>query len=150
MSFHARRAAPQDADLLLAMATDFHIEDGSPLDEAGKATIHDVASGVDLAPAFLLVEDNTVVGYFVLTLGYSMENGGTDGFIDDIYLIPPVRGRGLGKQALALALKEARNCGIRVLLLEVEAHNNRAYNLYTAMGFADTKRRLMRQVLTKE
>jgi ribosomal protein S18 acetylase RimI-like enzyme len=150
MSFHARRATKQDAGLLLAMARDFHIEDGSPLNEAGEATIHDVASGVDLAPAFLLAENDEIVGFFVLTLGYSMENGGTDGFIDDIYLIPRVRGRGLGKQAVALALEEARGCGIRVLLLEVEAHNGRAYNLYTAMGFADTKRRLMRLVLAEE
>jgi ribosomal protein S18 acetylase RimI-like enzyme len=150
MSFHARRATPQDADLLLAMARDFHIEDGSPLDRAGEATIHDVASGVDLAPAYLLVEDDEIVGFFVLTLGYSMENGGTDGFIDDIYLIPQVRGRGLGKQAIALTLEEARKCGIRVLLLEVEAHNGRAYNLYTRMGFTDTKRCLLRLVLTEE
>jgi ribosomal protein S18 acetylase RimI-like enzyme len=46
-----------------------------------------------------------------------------------------------------LALEESRNCGIRVLLLEVEANNDRAYGLYTSMGFTDTKRRLMRLVL---
>jgi ribosomal protein S18 acetylase RimI-like enzyme len=37
--------------------------------------------------------------------------------------------------------------GIRALLLEVEAHNDRAYGLYRKMGFVDTQRRLLRQVL---
>jgi ribosomal protein S18 acetylase RimI-like enzyme len=37
-----------------------------------------------------------------------------------------------------------------VLLLEVEAHNDRAYHLYASMGFTDTKRRLMRLVLAED
>jgi ribosomal protein S18 acetylase RimI-like enzyme len=150
MSLAARPATPEDGGLLLEMSRAFHLEDGSPLDAAGEATLGDVAAGVALAPAYLLLENATVVGFFILTLGYSVENGGTDGFIDDIYLIPQVRGRGLGKRAVALALEEARKCGIRVLLLEVEAHNARAYNLYLDAGFTDTKRRLLRLVLAQE
>lgn len=147
MSLTTRRALPEDAPLLLAMAQDFHVEDGSPLDAAAQATIAHVAAGEPLAPAYLLHEDGAVIGFFILTLGYSVENGGTDGFIDDIYLIPEARGRGLGKKSVALAMAEAKAIGIRVLLLEVEAHNGRAYDLYRKMGFADTQRRLLRMVL---
>ena len=39
---------------------------------------------------------------------------------------------------------------IRVLLLEVEAANDRAYQLYCKMGFDDTKRRLLRQVIAED
>jgi ribosomal protein S18 acetylase RimI-like enzyme len=134
----------------LSLARDFHSEDGHPLNPAGEASIRDVAAGVDLAPAFLLVEGGRIIGFFVLSLGYSPEHGGTDGFIDDIYIIPDCRGRGLGRQALDLALAESRNCGIRVLLLEVEANNDRAYHLYESMGFTDTRRRLMRLVLAED
>ncbi len=147
MSLTARPITAADADLFLEMARNFHVEDGHALTPAGEASIREVAGGVPLAPSFLLLEDDAPVGFFVLSLGYSPEHGGTDGFIDDIYLLPEVRGRGLGKQAMKLALAESRKCGIRVLLLEVEADNDRAYNLYSAMGFTDTKRRLMRLVL---
>jgi len=147
MSLTARKIMPQDAELFLDMARKFHIEDGHALTPAGEASIREVANGVDLAPSFMLLEDDAPVGFFVLSLGYSPEHGGTDGFIDDLYLVPEVRGRGLGKRAIELALEESRNCGIRVLLLEVEANNDRAYGLYTSMGFTDTKRRLMRLVL---
>jgi ribosomal protein S18 acetylase RimI-like enzyme len=146
----ARRITAADADLFLRLAVDFHVEDGHALNAAGAASIRDVAAGVALAPAFFLLEDGAVVGFFVLSLGYSPEHGGTDGFIDDLYLIPDVRGRGLGRQAIELALNEARACGVRVLLLEVEAENDRAYRLYSSMGFSDTKRRLMRLVLAEE
>jgi ribosomal protein S18 acetylase RimI-like enzyme len=146
----ARRITAADADAFLALARDFHIEDGHALNEAGERSIREVAAGVDLAPAFFLVEGEDVVGFFVLSLGYSPEHGGTDGFIDDIYIVPEHRGRGLGRKALDLALNESRKCGIRVLLLEVEAHNDRAYHLYASMGFTDTKRRLMRLVLAED
>ncbi|WP_442865419.1 GNAT family N-acetyltransferase [Acidocella sp. MX-AZ03] len=51
---------------------------------------------------------------------------------------------------MGLAIAAAREVGIRVLLLEVEAHNERAYSLYRKMGFADTKRRLLRQVIAED
>jgi len=145
-----RRARSEDAPLLLRMSRDFHIEDGSPLNAAAEASIADVAAGVTLAPAYMLEEDGEPAGFFILTLGYSVENGGTDGFIDDFYLIPEARGRGLGQQAVALAMEEAKALGMRTLLLEVEAHNDRAYELYRKMGFADTQRRLLRQVLVED
>jgi ribosomal protein S18 acetylase RimI-like enzyme len=150
MTLYAEKITTAGADIFLAMAETFHIEDGHPLTASGKASIRDVAAGVDLAPAFFLVENGEKIGFFVLSLGYSPEHGGTDGFIDDIYIAPEHRGRGLGRQALDLALEESRNCGVRVLLLEVEANNDRAYHLYTSIGFTDTKRRLLRLVLAED
>lgn len=89
MSLTARRATPEDAPALLQMCRDFHLEDGSPLDAAGEATIEHVAKGEPMAPAYMLEENGAPAGFFILTLGYSVENGGMDGFIDDIYLLPP-------------------------------------------------------------
>src|SRR5271156_939611 len=99
MSLTARRATPDDAPTLLQMCRDFHAEDGSPLDAAGEATIEHVAKGEPMAPAYMLEENNIPAGFFILTLGYSVENGGMDGFIDDIYLLPHLRGKGLGRIA---------------------------------------------------
>jgi ribosomal protein S18 acetylase RimI-like enzyme len=150
MTLTARRATADDAPALLRMCRDFHNEDGSPLDAAGEATITHVAKGEPLAPAYMLEDNGSLAGYFILTLGYSVENGGMDGFIDDIFLLPELRGRGLGRKAVALAVEAAKDVGIRALLLEVEAHNERAYGLYRKMGFADTQRRLLRQVIAED
>jgi ribosomal protein S18 acetylase RimI-like enzyme len=66
------------------------------------------------------------VGYVVITLGYSIEYGGRDGFIDDLYLVP--------EPAL----------GIGTLHLEVETGNDYASRLYRRAGFEATGRRLLR------
>ncbi|MEE3502717.1 GNAT family N-acetyltransferase [Acidiphilium acidophilum] len=146
----ATLARPDDIPVLLALARAFHVEDGHPMDAAAEAataaSVHGVGDAA-LAPTYLLRWQGGVVGYFVLSLGYSPEHGGTDAFIDDIYLVPGVRGRGLGRVAVEAAVAAARERGVRVMMLEVEKHNERAYRLYESLGFRDTERRLMRRYL---
>jgi ribosomal protein S18 acetylase RimI-like enzyme len=136
---------PQDAPLLLAMARDFHREDGHPLDPAGEDAVAAIAAGEPLARAWLLREGEAVLGYLLITIGYSIEYGGRDGFIDDLYLKPEARGRGLGAKMMELALAQAAELGIRTLHLEVEAGNDPALGLYRRAGFEETGRRLMRR-----
>ena len=79
----------------------------------------------------------------MLSLGFSIEHGGRDGFIDDLYLVPAARGMGLGRALLAFAVGEAEKLGIRMLHLEVEPGNDRAHDLYRRNGFTESGRRLM-------
>jgi ribosomal protein S18 acetylase RimI-like enzyme len=137
-------AREADADALLAMACAFHNEDGHPLDPRGEAAVVQVARGEPFARAWILRDGSAAVGYVVITLGYSIEYGGRDGFIDDLYLIPEARGRGLGRKLLEFTLTEAAALGIRTLHLEVEAENEYAGRLYRRAGFEATGRRLMR------
>jgi ribosomal protein S18 acetylase RimI-like enzyme len=137
-------AGEADADALLVMARAFHHEDGHPLDRMGEAAVVQVARGEPFARAWLLRDDRAAVGYVVITLGYSIEYGGRDGFIDDLYIVPEARGRGLGKKLLDFTLTEAAALGIRTLHLEVETENEHAGRLYRRAGFEATSRRLMR------
>ena len=141
--FAVRPADAGDLDILLALAEAFHAEDGHALDEGGRGALAAIAAGEPLARAWLFELEGRAVGYGVLTLGFSVEYGGRDGFLDDFYLAPDARGRGLGRQALAFLEAEARALGIRVLHLEVEAGNGRAETLYRRSGFRDNGRRLM-------
>ena len=80
----------------------------------------------------------------IITLGFSVEYGGRDGFIDDLYLVPAARGRGVGRKLIDFALAQARELGVGTLHLEVETGNDAATRLYRAAGFTETGRRLMR------
>jgi ribosomal protein S18 acetylase RimI-like enzyme len=134
----------EDAAALLEMARAFHREDGHPLSAMGEAAIRQVARGEPLARCWIVRQRGNVSGYVVITLGYSVEYGGRDGYIDDLYLIPEVRGDGSGRHLLDFALEQARLLGIGVLHLEVDPNNDRALQLYRARGFEDTGRRLLR------
>jgi ribosomal protein S18 acetylase RimI-like enzyme len=129
--------------LLLRLARDFHAEDGHPLSERGAAALSQVARGHPLARAWLIEERGEVVGYTVLGLGFGIEYGGADAFVDDLYLIPVARGRGLGRQVLQLVEAEALRLGLAALFLVVDPENAPARRLYDRQGFAGTHWLLM-------
>ena len=144
-------ATVADLDALLALARAFHAEDGHALSQAGACALAAVAGGEPLARCWLVRPAGRAVGYVVLSLGFSIEHGGRDGFIDDLYLVPAARGMGLGRALLAFAVGEAEKLGIRMLHLEVEPGNDRAHDLYRRNGFTESGRRLMsRRLATRE
>ncbi|MBV8614769.1 MAG: GNAT family N-acetyltransferase [Acetobacteraceae bacterium] len=134
-----------DGTVLLEMARAFHAEDGHPLEASSEAAVLQVAAGETLTRAWIVRRATEAVGYLILTLGYSVEYGGRDGFIDDLYLKPELRGHGIGKRLLDFALEQAAVLGINTLHLEVESGNARAERLYREAGFEETGRRLMRR-----
>ncbi len=122
----------------------YYVEDGHAFHEerqpAALAAL--VAGGTALGHGWLVRHRGQPVGYVVLTLGFSIEAGGCEGCIDELYLVPEVRGRGLGRRVLALLEGEAARLGVRRLFLEVE-HGNRAIALYRRAGFVDHGRYLL-------
>jgi ribosomal protein S18 acetylase RimI-like enzyme len=79
------------------------------------------------------------LGHLVLTTGHSLEHGGAYYLLDELYLDPRARGRGLGRQALDLAARHARSRQARSLRLEVSPANRHARALYQRAGFGSTR-----------
>jgi ribosomal protein S18 acetylase RimI-like enzyme len=136
-------AGSEHEDLLLALARDFHAEDGHPLTERGEAALRACTRGHPLGRAWLIREGGRVVGYAVLGLGFGIEYGGADAFIDDLYLVPEARGRGLGAAVLERLEAEARGMGLNALFLVVDPDNAPALRLYRRRGFEATHWLLM-------
>jgi hypothetical protein len=86
------------ADALIALFRACHDEDGQVLSVRFEAAVREIAQAQaqaePLARAWFIRHGGKSVGYVVVTVGYSVEYGGRDGFIDDVYLIPEARGRG--------------------------------------------------------
>ena len=82
---------------------------------------------------YLIEEQGTPAGYIYLTQCYSAEVGGRCIFIEEIFLTPQCRGRGLGKQVmdwLAHTYPDANR-----LRLEVTRDNQNAKALYEKSGY---------------
>ena len=122
-------------ELLVALARDFHAEDGHPLTGQGEAALLQAVRGHPLARVWLIRERDRIVGYTVLCLGFGIEYGGPDAFVDDLYLVPEARGRGLGAAVLVLLEQEARALGLAALFLVVDPENHRARRTYDRAGF---------------
>jgi ribosomal protein S18 acetylase RimI-like enzyme len=129
----------------LALARAFHREGGHPLTERGVAAIGMIARGHPLVRAWLIRERGRtiVVGYTVLGLGFGVEYGGPDAFVDDLYLVPEARGRSVGEGVMRLLEAEARALDLKALFLVVDPENVPARALYDRRGFEGTHWLLM-------
>jgi ribosomal protein S18 acetylase RimI-like enzyme len=87
--------------------------------------------------------DDEPVGYFVLTLGFSLEFGGRFALLDEFYVDREHRGRGIGALALSHIQSSAVELGVAALRLEVDRANQRVLDFYRRAGFTPHDRDLM-------
>jgi len=83
---------------------------------------------------------NSIVGYALLTFFWSNEYGGLVALIDELYLIPEFRNKGI---ATTFITELAHNKNYSALNLEVFKENSAALNLYRRVGFEIVDRHFM-------
>jgi GNAT superfamily N-acetyltransferase len=136
-------AGPEAAESILPLMEQFYAEERYPFDPAkARNALEPFLADPALGRTWLIREGSAVVGYFVLTLGWSLEYGGRDAFVDELFVLPSHRGRGLGRRALERMAEACRELGVQSLHLEVEKENP-AVEIYRKAGFEDHDRRLM-------
>ena len=137
-------AGPADLGTLLAMLARFNRGQGYPFDEAAaRHALGELLARAELGRVYRIVLGGAVVGYAALCFGWSLEWGGRDAFVDEIFVEKAARGRGVGRAALRALAAEAERIGVRALHLEVEAENEAAQSLYRSEGFVANDRRIL-------
>lgn len=138
-------ALPADAPALLVLMEQFYIEEHLAFDHAGTGeALRGLLADPAWGRAYLLQDDDEPRGYLVLTLGYSLEFHGRYATLDELYLIPDWRRRGIGRDAIEFAARVAKNeLNVKTLRLEVTNHNQKARRLYERCGFYDDDRGAM-------
>ncbi len=137
-------AEASDAARLLPLVITFHDEDGHPLSAIGADAFERLCTDPALGFAVAIESGETLIGYAAVCFGMtSIEYGGRDAFLDDLYIIPAYRGRGSGRRIIDELVGMARSHGVKALHMEVQGANQRAYDLYTTLGFKDRGSRLM-------
>ncbi|MEO0484534.1 MAG: GNAT family N-acetyltransferase [Pseudomonadota bacterium] len=135
------RAALHRADLvdlaqLLPLVSAFHAEEEVPTTEDQRMNgIMPILRGSPHGEFFLVGPRMAPAGYAFVSYGWSLEFGGLDAFLDEFYLRPAVRGKGLAGDVLhALSLYLADR-GAGSLTLEVDYDNAPAISAYERSGF---------------
>ena len=87
--------------------------------------------------------DQLAVGYLAVSFGFSLECGGREAFVDELFVLESLRGKGVGTKAIQHAIAECAREGISALRLEVTKENPDALKLYLKLGFQDLGRHLL-------
>lgn len=137
-------AQAEDLKDVLHMMEDFYTIDNYPFDKLLTAdNLKKFAVNPELGRLWVIISEGEIIGYIVLTFGFSFEFKGRDAFLDEFYLKEAYRSRGIGSQAVDFVLKQAEELGIKAVHLEVERHNEKGTKLYKSKGFEEHKRALM-------
>lgn len=139
-----RIAAAADVEALHTMSCAFHREDSIAVEPGtARRALEQLLSSPQLGQIWLICDRDQPVGYVVLTFGFSIEFGGRDAFVDELYIASRFRGRGWGRHTIDALAAKARDAGVHALHLEVTRGNNRALTLYKSAGYVEHDRYLM-------
>lgn len=145
-----RSAALEDVPRLVALMTEFYDEAATPLDATRAAEAFTaLLAGDRLGHVWLIQANKNDIGYVVVTFSYSMEFGGRNAFLDDLFIQAPFRGAGLGTAVLNEVRAFCVEQGVRALHLETGRDNAAAQALYRRAGFKDSDRQLLTLVLAE-
>lgn len=141
--------APAVARLALALATELCARSGqescglSP-DIIASRVADDMAGG--RTTTFVAARFGQVVGFASLAQGQALAAQGDYGLIQEFYVLPNLRSRGVGARLLAAIKDAARNRGWRHLDLKAPPQPEfaRTVAFYQAHGFTSMGGRLMR------
>ncbi|MFY2824905.1 GNAT family N-acetyltransferase [Ruegeria sp. MALMAid1280] len=144
MSAALKLARPSDLDRLMGLVTAFHAETGIEQDiDQTRNALAPLLEGIPHGCIYLIGPGRAPLGYIVLTFGWSVEFGGMDGFVDEIYIRPAVRGRGIATEVLLDLPKALAGAGLTALHLEVDRSNEVTQKLYLRTGFRPRERYML-------
>lgn len=147
-----RAAATSDIDCLLQLMLGLQQDDPWSVpfrEEVVRESLRELLINPSVGRVFLICDADSCVGYVVVSFDFSLEYGGRNAWIDELFIRPELRGKGIGSKALDFAVQVARECGAKVLHLEVN-RGNPAINLYRRHGFEDHNRSLLSKWLTRK
>lgn len=137
MSAALTLATPDHLEKLMALVGAFHLEEGiEQTEDTRRAGLEPLLEGIPHGVIYLIGPPRAPIGYIVITFGWSVEFGGLDGFVDELYVRPGVRKRGIASETLQSLPRALAGAGLKALHLEVDKRNETAQRLYGRAGFA--------------
>lgn len=131
-----RRAGGEDAADIARLLHDFNAEFEEPtpgvpaltgyarrLLEGGEMTVLLAGSGPD--------------GIALIRFRPSVWSGGPEAHLQELYVVPPLRGRGIGRALLEATIAAAREAGATGIDLNTGETDTAARALYESMGFSN-------------
>ena len=100
-----------------------------------------ILNHAELGAILLAMKETHFLGCAVLSFTWTLEHGGKSAWLDELYVVPDQRNKGIGENLLDSALLEAKKQGCVAVDLEVDEGHRRAENLYRRNEFQPLARK---------
>lgn len=141
MDYTVRHFNIEDYPIISKLMIDFYNEDitnkNISSDKINKTFI-ELGKHPEKGILLILESQNMIIGYCLLINFWSNEYGGNLLSIDELYLIPTYRNKGIGKN-FVINIVEQKWITYEALQLEVSPTNKRAKRFYEKLGFKPNK-----------
>ena len=134
-----RKFSPQDRQFYIECSKEFYsspavVHDVNPANF--ETTFDMLVKGDPAVDGYILEYDGQQAGYFIASFVYSNEVGGTVMWMEELFVLPQFRGKGLAS-SLFEYVKANFSDKVKRFRLELTKSNARAARLYTKMGFEE-------------
>jgi GNAT superfamily N-acetyltransferase len=120
MSATLRIAQPADADRVMRMVLACHEEIGLSPDPADREiAVAALLEGETPGALYLIGPPSSPVGYLAVSFGHAISVGGTEAHVDELFVRPNVRRRGMAAEALRALSKMLSQHGVKALHVRV-------------------------------
>jgi GNAT superfamily N-acetyltransferase len=129
-----------EASLVTEMMRQLYKEDpagpgNAPTETGFENTVRILLQNPERGRIVLMIDENLVQGYAILIPYWSNEFGGTILFVDELFVKPQARGRGIGRRFFEF-VRTQKPFDAVACALEVSPKNDRARRFYESTGFA--------------
>lgn len=115
----------------------------------GSSALESLLNNGCFGEVFLILLNDDIAGYVVLTNGFSLEYGGVYQYIDELFISEGFRGHKLATATLNYIDERGARNNVTSMHLEVDIDNAIAQKLYRSQGYADCGRHLWSKRLIK-
>jgi ribosomal protein S18 acetylase RimI-like enzyme len=133
-----RRAGVEDAEAVGRMLHDFNSEYDDPTPGPG-AMGKRIAELLESGDVTVLIGGDGPDGLALLRFRPSLWSESLDCYLEELYVVPDLRGRGLGQALMEAAIETARAEGAGYMDLGTAETDTAARALYEKMGFSRTE-----------
>lgn len=146
--FRVQLCRPEDAPRIAPLIAALAAEEG-----AAAADVEDIETVVSallqsgVSDFLLALIEGRPVGCLQIAYRLSTWEAAPYAYIEDFYLAPEARARGIGSKLLDYALQRAEGQRAAYLALDVRAENRAAQRLYRRFGFDDSGSLVMKRPL---
>jgi ribosomal protein S18 acetylase RimI-like enzyme len=131
-----RRASAADAAAIARLLHGFNTEYSAPT--PGAETLERNARGlIETGEMTVLLAGEAPDGLALLRLRPSVWSGALDAYLEELYVVPQARGRGIGRALLEATMEAAREAGATRIELGTSTDDTAAIALYESCGFSN-------------